>query len=65
MEALTTPLPTGIRHLQVGSWLRIEASITERTGRKVWLRATLTDPAAVERGIVHCEARGLFLLKSQ
>ena len=51
------PLP------QVGSWLRVEATVTERAGRKVWVRATLSDPAAKAGETLHCEAKGLFLLK--
>ena len=43
----------------VGSWLRVEGTITAVERRKVRVKSTLVNPAS---GVVHCSAEGLFIL---
>ena len=39
--------------------------MTEVSGRKVWLKASLSDPTAEAGKRIHCEAKGLFLIKKE
>lgn len=48
----------------VGSWLRVEGTITAIERRKVSVRATLVSPAAEgQPEVVHCVAEGMFIVK--
>lgn len=60
-EGFTVQIDTSLKKpVQVGSMLRVEASIIKREGaRKVYIAARLTDPNSAA---VHCECNGLFLM---
>lgn len=59
----TVQIDTSLKKaVHVGSLLRLEATITERVGkRKVYIKAKLVDPMSPE--VAYCTCNGLFLLK--
>ena len=67
-SGFTVQIDTSLRApVAVGAWLRVEATIVRREGRKVWVEASLSDPLACSDGRprVHCEAKGLFLITKE
>ncbi|CAM9499703.1 unnamed protein product, partial [Ectocarpus fasciculatus] len=62
-SGFTVQIDTALKKaVHVGSLLRLEATVTERVGkRKVYIKAKLVDPSSPD--VVYCTCSGLFLVK--